>query len=200
MLYSWKIYKSSILYNQCGYFQGMDIIETLNPSAFSDYLKRYSNTICGRHPIGVMLQVNEYFTIFCLQFFVFFSLLKLLYLLLLQAVNNLQCRGYRMSFKFLKYAQSSQCFNMSDSSVSYASGSLIFEWIFKTTSRSCTWRTQIHFKFWTIIIEWIIIMNCIAAFHIFCFQNKLRPLMYEFVRNECYYSIKWSVFVQNTMK
>lgn len=35
----------------------MDLIETLNPEAFSDYLKRYNNTICGRHPIGVMLQV-----------------------------------------------------------------------------------------------------------------------------------------------
>lgn len=37
----------------------MDIIETLDPSAFGDYLKRYNNTICGRHPIGVMLQVNK---------------------------------------------------------------------------------------------------------------------------------------------
>lgn len=41
------------------YFQGMDIIETLNPSTFNEYLKRYSNTICGRHPIGVMLQVIQ---------------------------------------------------------------------------------------------------------------------------------------------
>lgn len=37
----------------------MSIIETLNPAAFNDYLKRYNNTICGRHPIGVMLQVCE---------------------------------------------------------------------------------------------------------------------------------------------
>lgn len=35
----------------------MDLIETLNPAAFTDYLKRFNNTICGRHPIGVMLQV-----------------------------------------------------------------------------------------------------------------------------------------------
>lgn len=35
----------------------MNIIETLNPPAFTDYLKRYNNTICGRHPIGVLLQV-----------------------------------------------------------------------------------------------------------------------------------------------
>lgn len=38
-------------------FQGMDIIETLSPTAFTEYLKRYNNTICGRHPIGVLLQV-----------------------------------------------------------------------------------------------------------------------------------------------
>lgn len=77
----------------------MAIIETLSPPAFTEYLKRYNNTICGRHPIGVMLQ----------------------------SVNTLKAQGYQMSFKFLKYAQSSQCLNMADSSVSYASGSLIFE-------------------------------------------------------------------------
>lgn len=38
-------------------YQGMDIIETLNPTAFTEYLKKYGNTICGRHPIGVLLQV-----------------------------------------------------------------------------------------------------------------------------------------------
>uniref|UniRef100_A0A1B0CMT0 Putative dioxygenase n=1 Tax=Lutzomyia longipalpis TaxID=7200 RepID=A0A1B0CMT0_LUTLO len=77
----------------------MELIENLNPPAFTEYLKKYNNTICGRHPIGVLLQ----------------------------AVAHLKSRGYSMSFKFLKYAQSSQCKSMSDSSVSYASGSLIFE-------------------------------------------------------------------------
>lgn len=78
----------------------MEIIETLSPSAFTDYLRKYNNTICGRHPIGVMLG----------------------------AIKALQDQGFKnMSFKFLKYAQSSQCLDMEDSSVSYASGSLIFE-------------------------------------------------------------------------
>lgn len=44
--------------------QGMDIIETLNPAAFTEYLKKFGNTICGRHPIGVLLQVKEYKHIF----------------------------------------------------------------------------------------------------------------------------------------
>ncbi|XP_016976615.1 protein MEMO1 [Drosophila rhopaloa] len=80
--------------------QGMDIIETLSPQSFTEYLRKYNNTICGRHPIGVMLG----------------------------AVKALQDQGYdKMSFKFLKYAQSSQCQDMDDSSVSYASGSLVFE-------------------------------------------------------------------------
>jgi len=80
--------------------QGMDIIETLSPQSFTEYLRKYNNTICGRHPIGVMLG----------------------------AVKALQDQGYdKMSFKFLKYAQSSQCQDMEDSSVSYASGSLVFE-------------------------------------------------------------------------
>lgn len=38
--------------------QGMDIIETLNPSAFTEYLRKFGNTICGRHPIGVLLNVS----------------------------------------------------------------------------------------------------------------------------------------------
>uniref|UniRef100_A0A336MPY0 CSON004527 protein n=1 Tax=Culicoides sonorensis TaxID=179676 RepID=A0A336MPY0_CULSO len=79
--------------------QGMDLIETLNPEAFSDYLRKYNNTICGRHPISVLLQ----------------------------AVKVLQQRGYKMNMKFLQYAQSSECYSMSDSSVSYASASLIFD-------------------------------------------------------------------------
>lgn len=40
------------------YFKGMDLIEDLNPNAFAEYLKKYDNTICGRHPIAVLLQVT----------------------------------------------------------------------------------------------------------------------------------------------
>ena len=35
--------------------QGMQIIESMDHGAFSAYLKRTQNTICGRHPIGVFL-------------------------------------------------------------------------------------------------------------------------------------------------
>ncbi|KAG1688213.1 Protein MEMO1 [Nymphon striatum] len=79
---------------------GMDIIEKLIPDGFSDYLKKYGNTICGRHPIAVLLN----------------------------AVSCLHSRSEnRISMKFLKYAQSSQCYNMGDSSVSYAASSLVIE-------------------------------------------------------------------------
>lgn len=37
--------------------EGMQIIERLDPEPFAAYLRKYSNTICGRHPIGVFLQV-----------------------------------------------------------------------------------------------------------------------------------------------
>ncbi|KFW72059.1 Protein MEMO1, partial [Pygoscelis adeliae] len=73
---------------------GMSIIEQLDPVSFSNYLKKYHNTICGRHPIGVLLN----------------------------AINELQKNGMNMSFSFLNYAQSSQCRNWQDSSVSYAAG------------------------------------------------------------------------------
>mmetsp|Transcript_19314 Transcript_19314/g.33907 ORF Transcript_19314/g.33907 Transcript_19314/m.33907 type:complete len:188 (+) Transcript_19314:195-758(+) len=35
--------------------KGMDLIEMQRPGAFADYLREYSNTICGRHPISVWL-------------------------------------------------------------------------------------------------------------------------------------------------
>ena len=38
--------------------QGMNIIEAMDPVGFSDYLKKYQNTICGHHPIGVLLNVS----------------------------------------------------------------------------------------------------------------------------------------------
>uniref|UniRef100_A0A8C5V7J2 Protein MEMO1 n=1 Tax=Microcebus murinus TaxID=30608 RepID=A0A8C5V7J2_MICMU len=66
---------------------GVSIIEQLDPVSFSNYLKKYHNTICGRHPIGVLLN----------------------------AITD---------FSFLNYAQSSQCRNWQDSSVSYAAGAL----------------------------------------------------------------------------
>ena len=37
--------------------KGMDLIETLEPVDFRNYLKEYDNTICGRHPISVFLNV-----------------------------------------------------------------------------------------------------------------------------------------------
>jgi predicted class III extradiol MEMO1 family dioxygenase len=36
----------------------MQIIEQLCPATFAEYLKRTQNTICGRHPISVLLHVS----------------------------------------------------------------------------------------------------------------------------------------------
>ncbi|KAF5403515.1 Mediator of cell motility 1 [Paragonimus heterotremus] len=79
--------------------EGMNIIERLAPAAFTTYLNNYGNTICGRHPIGILLQAVE-------------------------ALHSNSPTG-RFDFKFVKYAQSERCRNMSDSSVSYAAGSLL---------------------------------------------------------------------------
>lgn len=110
--------------------QGMSIIETLDTAGFTDYLKKYGNTICGRHPIGVLLNVLHLFLL-CMRrrnhetnshsFFFFFPLL--------QMVDQLRgnTNGLKMSLKFVDYAQSSQCRSFSDSSVSYASAALVFE-------------------------------------------------------------------------
>ncbi|XP_014677643.1 PREDICTED: protein MEMO1-like [Priapulus caudatus] len=78
---------------------GMDFIEKINPTGFADYLKTYQNTICGRHPIGVLLNA-------------------------LDTLRRNNTNGQRQTLRFLKYAQSSQCTSLNDSSVSYASAVL----------------------------------------------------------------------------
>ena len=62
---------------------GMDIIERLDPQGFTAYLKQYGNTICGRHPIGVFLNM-------------------------VAEIRPSLTNGHTMDLKFLKYAQSSQ--------------------------------------------------------------------------------------------
>ena len=36
----------------------MSLIEALDTKGFQKYLQTYRNTICGRHPIGVLLNVS----------------------------------------------------------------------------------------------------------------------------------------------
>lgn len=78
---------------------GMDLIEKLNPVNFKNYLNSTNNTICGRHPISVLLNIVE-------------------------TVKG-QTKGCEL--KFTHYAQSSKCKRRKDSSVSYASASLVLK-------------------------------------------------------------------------
>ncbi|KAI0932254.1 hypothetical protein AcW1_000573 [Taiwanofungus camphoratus] len=65
---------------------------------FAEYLSRTKNTICGRHPIGVLLG----------------------------ALTTLEKEGKVPSLKWVRYEQSSQCLTTKDSSVSYASAYITF--------------------------------------------------------------------------
>ncbi|CAO1628993.1 unnamed protein product [Parajaminaea phylloscopi] len=90
--------------------EGMDCIVVDGPSGktarqsrddFAAYLRRTKNTICGRHPIGVLLGAMAH----------------------LEedgAVRETRCR-------FTQYQQSSACLSVRDSSVSYASAIVDFE-------------------------------------------------------------------------
>lgn len=69
----------------------MSAIQTLNPQSFKDVQDLYENTVCGRHPIGIMLQMIHSS----------------------QGHEAFQCLS-------LSYAQSSKCIRQTDSSVSYA--------------------------------------------------------------------------------
>lgn len=66
--------------------------------AFAKYLVRTKNTICGRHPIGILLG----------------------------AMSELEKQGQQTSLKWVRYEQSSQCVDIADSSVSYASAYIVF--------------------------------------------------------------------------
>lgn len=79
--------------------EGMDFIEAQDPDGFTKYHKRTRNTICGRHPIAVLLHAVQ----FCVD----------------HGVGN--PRPLKFDTRFVKYTQSSKCTSTSDSSVSYAS-------------------------------------------------------------------------------
>jgi len=83
----------------------MDLL-TLPPSTahqahvyFAEYLDRTNNTICGRHPIGVLLGA----------------------LAVLQGEHSKSPH-----LQWVRYEQSSKCVTIKDSSVSYASAYIAF--------------------------------------------------------------------------
>jgi MEMO1 family protein len=78
--------------------KGMDIIESGDPAAFRDYLQEYRNTICGRHPVGVLLQALK----------------------AASCGSGSDSTSIEHRIKFTKYDQSHKCKNIHDSSVSYA--------------------------------------------------------------------------------
>ncbi|EFP86569.1 uncharacterized protein PGTG_12951 [Puccinia graminis f. sp. tritici CRL 75-36-700-3] len=85
--------------------EAIEAISLQDPSqaheTFKGYLKRTKNTICGRHPIGVLLG----------------SMIKL------QQTRSTPPPP-QQQLQLVRYEQSSQCFTLSDSSVSYVSAFL----------------------------------------------------------------------------
>ena len=77
------------------------VFEAQDAAGFAAYLREYGNTICGRHPIAVLLHA-------------------------LRSAQQSQRQGGEggFSLSFVQYAQSSRCRRPDDSSVSYASAVL----------------------------------------------------------------------------
>ena len=69
----------------------MALIEAQDTGGFAAYLREFRNTICGRHPIAVLLHALA------------------------------DCTSRKHALRFVRYAQSSAVTSMDDSSVSYAS-------------------------------------------------------------------------------
>jgi len=66
---------------------------------FAQYLRRTRNTVCGRHPIGVLMGALKYLE---------------------------ESQGVTSALKWVRYDQSSECRRIQDSSVSYASAYVVF--------------------------------------------------------------------------
>lgn len=81
---------------------GMKAIKDLKLDSFASYLKVYGNTICGRHPIGVLMAALEH----------------------LNSASDKDPSVPSYRIKFLNYSQSSKCQHMYDSSVSYVAASV----------------------------------------------------------------------------
>ncbi|KAL0590403.1 hypothetical protein ABG067_001649 [Albugo candida] len=75
--------------------EAIKLLETLDATGFETYIKSTGNTICGQHPISIIMQA-------------------------ILSLNESQ-----PAIKFVKYAQSSACKKKSDSSVSYASALIL---------------------------------------------------------------------------
>jgi MEMO1 family protein len=73
-------------------------------AAFAAYLARTKNTICGRHPIGVLLGA----------------------LTAIERGLDADQGGKKVTLRWVRYAQSSPCVDIRDSSVSYASAYVVF--------------------------------------------------------------------------
>jgi len=76
----------------------MDAIETGKHDNFLENLEETKNTVCGRHPIGVVMAAIE----------------------VLESEGKVTGEG-KGRFKFVRYQRSSEVEDISDSSVSYAS-------------------------------------------------------------------------------
>ncbi|KAG9510590.1 Cyclin-dependent kinase 2, partial [Fragariocoptes setiger] len=79
--------------------EGMAAIKELEPGVFRSYLRKYQNTICGRHPISILLQA-------------------------VNVAEAAKVKNTIHALKFLNYKQSNRVTHQSDSSVSYAAASL----------------------------------------------------------------------------
>ena len=78
----------------------MNAIETGSHDTFLSNLRETGNTVCGRHPIGVVMAGLE----------------------VLNKQNSTTGNSEKGRFKFVRYERSSDCTRLNDSSVSYASG------------------------------------------------------------------------------
>jgi AmmeMemoRadiSam system protein B len=83
--------------------QAMSCIESGSYDSYIANLQSTGNTVCGQHPIGVVMCALE----------------------MLKSASKLG--GSSANFKFIRYERSSQCRKVSDSSVSYASAFAVVE-------------------------------------------------------------------------
>ena len=83
----------------------IEAVESGKHKAFLDKIAQTSNTVCGRHPIGITMAAVE----------------------VLRAGKEGERPADRGKFKFVRYERSGDCVTIRDSSVSYASAFAVLE-------------------------------------------------------------------------
>merc|ERR1711988_374708 len=105
--------------------EGIKVFENQDLEGWYTYMNRYKNTICGRHPIGILLHLLALSQDIEGQKQILEATLSTGKCIEASSSSKISCKQQPFfSVKLLKYSQSSECISRNDSSVSYVAAAV----------------------------------------------------------------------------